>query len=109
IKYNHPTFNEFENKFKEKALRSLIFCLTIDSVKYEEFVPDDKIKDTIWSRESDRINFFPFSISKPGVYYLSGNIIDEILFDTIQKSKNEKLPGYKISSFVSKKIIVVNK
>lgn len=109
IQYEHPIFDEYEEQYKKKTSRLLTFCLTVDTIKYDGFLPDDKIKDTIWSREGDIIQFFPFHIGKPGTYYLSGNIIDEIVFDTISSSKNEKLPGYRISSFVDKKIVVLGK
>jgi len=109
IQYEHPIFDEYEEQYKGKTSRLLTFCLTVDTMKYDGFLPDDKIKDTIWSREGDIIQFFPFHIGKPGTYYLSGNIIDEIVFDTISSNKNEKLPGYRMSSFVDKKIVVLGK
>lgn len=109
VEYSLPEFNEYELRYKEKAMRSLKFYLTVDTIWYEDALPDDKVTDTIWSENKNKIKLFNIAISKPGIYYLSGNIRDEILFDTIPNNTNKKFPGYALSSFVSKKIVVINK
>jgi len=109
IQYEHPVFNEYEEQYKGKTKRYLTFYLTVDTVQYDDFLPDDKIKDTLRSWQGDKIQLFPFHIGKPGTYYISGNIIDEIVFDTISNNQTEKLPGYQMSSFIDKKIVVVGK
>jgi|SRR5690606_2279906 len=109
IQYAHPKFNKYEELYEGKTSRFLTFYLTVDTLQYDDFLPDNKIKDSIHSRQGDKIKFFPFHIGKQGTYYISGNIVDEILFDTISSNKNEKLPGYRMSSFIDKKIVVIEK
>src|SRR5690606_404404 len=111
IDYAHPKFDEYHLNKDIRVLRSLTFYFTIDTVRYDAGVIENKIKDSIFSSNKNKIELYKIAISKPGVHYISGYIDDEILIDSLNNNNNKdgKLPGHLFRSHLTKKVVVISK
>lgn len=110
IDYSHPRFDEYHLNKNNRIVRSLTFYFTIDTVRYDSGVVENEIKDSIFSSNKSKIELYKIAISKPGVHYISGYIDDEILIDSLNNdTKKGKLPGYSFRSYLTKKVVVIDK
>jgi len=110
IDYSHPEFDEYHLNKNLRILRSLTFHFTIDTVRYDSGLIENKVKDSIWSSSQNKIELYKIAMSKPGIHYISGYIDDKILIDSLNGNiRGGKLPGHLFRSYLTKKVVVIDK
>lgn len=110
IDYSHPKFDEYHLNNNHRIIRSLTFYFTIDTVRYDSGLIENEVKDSVFSSNKNKIELYKIAISKPGVHYISGYIKDKILIDSLnQNMEVGKLPGLLFSSYLTKKVVVIDK
>ncbi|MDN3706035.1 hypothetical protein QW060_02695 [Myroides ceti] len=110
IDYSYPEFDSYHLNDNHKIIRSLAFYFTIDTVRYDIGMIENKIEDSVFSSNKNKIELYKIAISTPGIKYISGYIDDEILIDSLNRdSKKGKLPGYLFRSYLTKKVVVLER